>query len=111
MTSIINFIRSHSMGRWIWPRDANRRAPRARSCLCTFFEGRLVRAPIVAVVLLLAHAAAMANDPVAEALRQRLDQLTASTGDSPQKVQFAAPDVLQRFYESRDFAPAWDDAH
>ena len=51
-----------------------------------------------------------ASDPVAETLRERLDQLIAGDGAAPQPLHFAAPDVLQRFYEKRAFAPAWDDA-
>jgi len=50
------------------------------------------------------------TDPVAEALRQRLEQLIASDGASNQRLHFAAPDVLERFYQKRAFAPAWDDA-
>jgi murein L,D-transpeptidase YcbB/YkuD len=41
-------------------------------------------------------------------VQRRLDELTGAGADAP--VQFAAPDVLLRFYQQRDFALAWDDA-
>ena len=41
-------------------------------------------------------------------MAQRLEQLTSSGTDEP--FSFAAPDVLQRFYQQRGFALAWNDA-
>src|SRR5262249_11320505 len=41
-------------------------------------------------------------------VQRRLDQLTGLGADT--SAPFAAPDVLLRFYQQRDFALAWDDA-
>jgi len=47
-------------------------------------------------------------DPTPDEVAQRLEQLTSSGTDEP--FSFAAPDVLQRFYQQRGFALAWNDA-
>jgi L,D-transpeptidase YcbB len=46
--------------------------------------------------------------PSADEVAHRLGQLTSSGADAA--FRFAAPDVLQRFYQQRGFALAWDDA-
>jgi L,D-transpeptidase YcbB len=53
--------------------------------------------------------AAPAHDDGAERLRQRLELLTTTEPNDGAVVRFAAPSVLHGFYQSRDFAFAWND--
>ena len=62
----------------------------------------------LAAVFALAAPHAGAAAPGSDDVQHRLDQLTTTGADAP--VQFAAPEVLLRFYQHRDFALAWDDA-
>ncbi len=74
-------------------------------------RARRIRAALVLAVAALAFANATGAPQAAigpNDVRHRLDQLTGTGADAP--VQFAASDVLQRFYEQRDFALVWDDA-
>jgi L,D-transpeptidase YcbB len=57
--------------------------------------------------LLWAAATAAAADPGADQVAQRLEQIATGNGTP---TSFAAPNVLQRFYQQRGFALAWDDA-
>ena len=63
-----------------------------------------------AVVWLAAIAAthAAAAEPGADEVALRVEQ-SASGGEAT--ISFTAPDVLQRFYQQRGFALAWDDQH
>jgi murein L,D-transpeptidase YcbB/YkuD len=116
MTSTTNFIVELSGARRSQSRDANRRTPGAGNALFGLCDAFLRRARVGLLMLAALHASAVdaaqppASDPVAEALRARLDQLIVSDGGSSQSLHFAAPDVLERFYEKRGFEPAWDDA-
>ncbi len=76
---------------------------------------RTFRRSLLAVLYVLLTGVASAQ-VTSEALRQRLDEHAAATENagadalSAPAVQFAAPDLLQAFYQKRGFVPAWDDA-
>lgn len=53
--------------------------------------------------------AAPGPDDATELLRQRLEQLAASENGSLNDIDFAAPLVLDRFYQARGFSLAWNE--
>lgn len=66
-----------------------------------------IRRILCRAALLWATATTATADPGADEVAQRLEQTASGSGTA---VTFAAPDVLQRFYQQRGFALAWDDA-
>jgi murein L,D-transpeptidase YcbB/YkuD len=74
--------------------------------------GHFRRIPRLGAVVLCTVAAAAnaagSTAPSPDEVAHRLEQLVSSGTDAT--IRFAAPDVLQRFYQQRDFALAWDDA-
>ena len=77
-------------------------------CISRRFAAACAVALAAAFALAAQHAGAAADAPSSDDVQHRLDQLTTTGADAP--VQFAAPEVLLRFYQHRDFALAWDDA-
>ena len=74
--------------------------------------GHVRRAFGLSAVVLCTVAAANGAAPAApspDEVALRLEQLASSGSEAT--VTFAAPDVLQRFYQQRGFVVAWDDAH
>ena len=60
------------------------------------------------LLLLVAGFAAVANEPaVDEAIRAEIEQLRESGRLSLGEVEIASGELLARFYEGRNFTPAW----
>ncbi len=71
------------------------------------FRVLIGRVAVVWCIAILGANAAEPTQPGADDVAHRLEQLTAGGTEAP--ITFAAPDVIQRFYQQRDFALAWND--
>jgi len=82
---------------------------RAGSAQQIFLMTLSLRVVFGALTLLLVAALARADAP-SEALRERVEQLRAGRDLRVDGEQIAAPALIARFYERRDFQPAWTPA-